>query len=72
MSREKMVTCPVCGEKFELESYADIGEIITCTNCFEELRIVRLNPIELEEVTDYYDDNDDSEDYLEDEEKEEW
>ena len=44
----KSITCLVCGRKFELESDLDIGDIVVCTRCDANLKIVSCQPLELE------------------------
>jgi len=51
MSRK--VRCPLCGETFELGEDLEQGDTTSCPGCYEELRIVTLNPPRLEEVVEY-------------------
>ncbi len=59
MSGRSKVKCPVCMEKFDLESDLEVGDIIDCPGCSSGLRIIRLEPLKLEEVVDCSDDYDD-------------
>lgn len=67
MSEKDKAKCPVCMEKFNLESDLEVGDIIDCPGCSAGLRIVSVEPLRLEEVTDfiedYSDDGADQEDY---------
>jgi len=36
--------CPVCGEKFELETDSEIGEIMSCPECDADLKIISFVP----------------------------
>lgn len=40
--------CPDCGEKFNIRTVPELGQRITCPNCWAYLEIVSLNPIVLE------------------------
>lgn len=62
-----MVTCPVCDAELDLEEdELDEGEDLTCDECGAELRVVGVDPLELEAVEEEEED-----DELEDEEEEE-
>ena len=52
----EQIKCSVCGEKFELETDLGVGDITDCPACSAELKIVKLNPIETEEVVSVWDD----------------
>lgn len=45
--REK-VECVSCGEYFDLEEDRNIDDIIYCPECGSQLRIISLNPPEVE------------------------
>jgi len=48
-----MVTCPECDAKIDLdEEELDEGELITCDECGAELRVLGLDPLELESTED--------------------
>ncbi len=51
--------CPVCEQIFDLEEGAQIGDIVTCPDCYTELLIKRLDPADLEEIDSPWDDYDD-------------
>jgi lysine biosynthesis protein LysW len=62
-----MVTCPVCDAELDLEEdELDEGEELTCDECGAELRVVSVDPLELEAAEE-----DEEEDDFEDEEEEE-
>lgn len=46
-----MVSCPVCDAELDIEEdELDEGEVLTCNECAAELRVVGLDPLELEPV----------------------
>ena len=48
-----MVTCPECDAKIDLdEEELDEGDLITCDECGAELRVLGLDPLELESTED--------------------
>ncbi|MDD3296930.1 MAG: hypothetical protein PHU64_06165 [Candidatus Omnitrophica bacterium] len=64
----KRIKCPVCGENFELEPDLDIGDVTDCPGCCGELKILNLDPVEVEESIGFAEDYDD--DYEDEEDKE--
>ena len=55
-----MVTCPECKVPIDLdEDELDEGDLVTCDDCGAELRVLSLDPIELESADD--EDEDDEE-----------
>ena len=68
-----MVTCPECDARIDIdEDELDEGDLITCDECGEELRVVGLDPLELEPADeDEEEDEEESVDGDEDEEEEE-
>ena len=40
--------CPDCGERFRLDPSPELGEMVTCPNCWAYLKVTRLEPIELQ------------------------
>ena len=66
-----MVTCPECDAQIDLEEDGlDEGDLITCEECGAELRVLGLDPLELEPVEDEEEEEDlDAE---EDDEQERW
>ena len=57
----KEVECPLCEEKFELEEDLEVGDTTSCPSCYGEVKIVSLNPLKLEEATNFSEDYDDDE-----------
>jgi alpha-aminoadipate carrier protein LysW len=41
------VTCPECGNEFEIPDDTMVGEIVVCSECGAELEVVSLDPPEL-------------------------
>jgi alpha-aminoadipate/glutamate carrier protein LysW len=61
-----MVTCPDCDAKIDVEEEElDEGDTITCDECGAELKVLGLDPLELESAED---DDEDEERDPEDEE----
>ena len=52
MAKAKIAKCPECQDEFELEDYLGVGDITFCVSCDAELKIVKLDPPQLEIVTD--------------------
>jgi lysine biosynthesis protein LysW len=50
MAKVKMVKCPECQDEFELEDYLEVGDTTFCVSCDTELRVVKLDPPQLEIV----------------------
>lgn len=44
-----IATCPLCDEDFDLDDDIEIGEVVTCPSCENELEIVSTEPIQLVE-----------------------
>lgn len=67
-----MVNCPMCDSAIDVEEEElDEGDIITCEECGTEVRVVGLDPLELEGADE--DDEDDEDDEEEEEgEGERW
>lgn len=42
-----VVTCPDCEEEIQLEADIELGEKITCPECWADLKVVSLNPVRL-------------------------
>lgn len=48
-----MVTCPECDAQIDVEEdELDEGDLITCDECGAELRVLGLDPLELESADD--------------------
>jgi len=48
-----MVTCPECDAQIDVEEdELDEGDLITCDECGAELRVLGLDPLELESAED--------------------
>jgi len=57
--------CPVCEERFELDTDLEMGDTTDCPGCCGELKILQLDPPQLEEVAisqDEYEQGQDGED----------
>ncbi len=65
-----MVVCPVCDAPLDVEEdELDEGDLITCEECGAELRVLGLDPLELEPVEE--EEEEDEEDFGMDEDEEE-
>lgn len=61
-----MVECPLCDSPLGVEEdELDEGDTLVCEECGANIRVVSVNPLELEEVEEDYEEED--EDYEEDE-----
>ena len=57
------VRCPVCEERFDLDSGLEAGDTTYCPACSTELRILKLHPVEVEEISNPWDEYQDDADY---------
>ncbi len=66
-----MVNCPVCDAELDLEEEElDEGDTVTCDECGADLRVVGVDPLDLESLEDEEDEDDDDDD--EEDEEEDW
>jgi len=64
-----MVNCPVCDAEIDIEEdELDEGDLLTCDECAAELRVVGVDPLELEATEG---EEEEDLDYGEEEEEEE-
>ena len=67
-----MVTCPKCDSDIDVEEEElDEGDAITCDECGGTVKVLGLNPLELEPEADVDEDDEDDDDFLDEEEEEE-
>ena len=46
-----MVSCPVCDAEIDIEEEElDEGELLTCDECGADVRVVSVDPLELEAI----------------------
>lgn len=57
----KKIRCPACKERFDLDYGLEVGDILDCPGCTVELRLIGLDPDEVEQVFDSLDDYGDDE-----------
>ncbi|MBD3379634.1 MAG: hypothetical protein GF408_04130 [Candidatus Omnitrophica bacterium] len=50
MSEERKARCPECGAPVEIEDYDEVGDVIVCENCDNDLELVQLLPPRLKLV----------------------
>ena len=56
-----MVNCPDCDSQIDVdEDELDEGDLITCEECGAELRVLGLDPLELESLEDEEDEEEGS------------
>jgi alpha-aminoadipate/glutamate carrier protein LysW len=74
-----MVTCPVCDSEIDVEEAdVDEGDTLSCDECGADLRVVGVNPMEIEsadeddEEVEEEDDFDDDDDEEAEEEEDDW
>jgi lysine biosynthesis protein LysW len=60
---DRKTKCPVCGEGFEIEDGLSIGDMTDCPGCYVELKIVKFDPVRVEEIIESSDDYGAGEDY---------
>ena len=67
-----MVTCPVCDGAIDLdEEDVDEGDTVSCDECGADLKVVSVEPLELESAEDLEEDEEEEEDFLEEDEEDE-
>ncbi|MBI1792117.1 MAG: hypothetical protein HYR60_31725 [Acidobacteria bacterium] len=65
-----MVTCPVCDSDIDVEETdVDEGDTLSCDECGADLRVVGINPLEIESADEDDEEEDDS--FVEDDEEDE-
>jgi lysine biosynthesis protein LysW len=52
VSKSKQVKCPMCREYLEIEDTLQKGDVVYCSDCEEELKIVRLDPPRLKRIVE--------------------
>lgn len=52
MSKSKQVKCPLCREYLEIEDSLQKGDVVYCSDCEEELKIVRMDPPKLKRIVE--------------------
>jgi len=68
-----MVICPECDAKIDLdEEELDEGDLITCEECGAELRVLGLDPLELEPTEDEDEEEEEDPDPDEEDDKAPW
>ena len=60
-----IVECPTCASDIRIIKSPKVGQIVTCAECYDEMRVSQLNPVEIEYLDDFeyeddYDFDDDS------------
>jgi lysine biosynthesis protein LysW len=48
MAVRQKAMCPVCGDSINLEGYMEIGSTLVCSGCDTMVRLIELDPPELE------------------------
>jgi alpha-aminoadipate carrier protein LysW len=69
-----MVICPVCDAEIDVEEdELEEADTLSCDECGADLRVVSVDPLDLEPVEDDDDDDEEAPDFEdEDEEDEKW
>ncbi len=50
MAKARTIKCPECQDEFELEDYLEVGDTTFCVSCDTELKVVKLDPPQVEIV----------------------
>jgi alpha-aminoadipate carrier protein LysW len=67
-----MVTCPVCDGAIDLdEEDVDEGDTVSCDECGADLKVVSVEPLELESAENVEEEEEEEGDYLEEDEEDE-
>ena len=67
-----MVTCPVCDGAIDLdEDDVDEGDTVSCDECGADLKVVSVEPLELESAEELEEEEEEEDDYLEEDEEDE-
>jgi len=67
-----MLKCPVCDGAVDVEEDdVEEGDTISCDECGADLKVIGINPLEVESAEDLEEDDEDDDDFLDDEEEEE-
>jgi len=53
-----IVPCPDCGHEIEFEEPPDLGDKMTCADCWAYLVVTQLNPVQLSWDTEELDEED--------------
>lgn len=63
---QRIGICPECDEEIRFRKAPRVGQTLSCPECYADLEVVELNPIELASVG-YEDDNWEDDDWSDDE-----
>ncbi len=69
-----MITCPVCDADIDIEEdELDEGEVVTCDECGADLRVIGVDPLELEplEEEEEEEEDEDTADFEDEDEEDE-
>ena len=67
-----MVVCPVCNSGIDVdEEEIDEGDPISCDECGVALKVVSINPLEIEPAEDLEEEEEEDDDFLDEDEEEE-
>jgi len=67
-----MVTCPVCDGAIDVdEEDIDEGDTLSCDECGADIKVLGIDPLELEAVDELEEDEEEDEDDFVDDEEEE-
>lgn len=67
-----MITCPFCDSEIDIEEdELDEGDEIVCEECGETLKVVGVDPLELEAAEEEDFEEDEDEDFFDEDEEEE-
>lgn len=67
-----MVTCPECDSDIDVEEdELDEGDTFNCDECGATLKVLSLDPLEMESDADTGDEDEDEEDFMDEEDEDE-
>ena len=52
MAHNRHVKCPICGDSLEWDEDLKLGEVVYCSDCDEEMKIVNIDPPQLKRMVE--------------------
>ena len=71
MAADDVIKCPECDAVIDVDiEDIDEGDSISCDECGADLKVVSVDPLELESAEEVEEEDEDDEEYMEEEEEE--